>query len=824
MRGKDSNSTSECKSGVLIPLWLPIEDLTNSETAVRAVVYILCLAYSFLGLDIICDKFMSSIQMITSVKREVQVKTGKEVKTVVVRVWNETVANLTLLTLGCSAPEILLSSIEIIGNDFEAGDLGPGSTLGSAAFNMFFIIGLCIFIVPSSEHRTIKHVSVFLVTAMWSIFAYFWMYVILCLNSYGEIELWEATVTFLFFPATVISAYFADRYVLIHDFLKKGYRVGRNEGVIVQTEASFESETNDHSFYNSFADEETQDFNEFRKTYVCIIRNLRKKYPHLDMPSLEIMACKQLIGCGTKSKVFKRILATKKLTTRTSFFKRLREESVTDLQDLGRVSSCTEAHNEDQGIQVCFEVGHYSIMENVGEFEVTVFCKGVSAECTVLVDFHTDDGTATAGVDYESKKGTLVFSNGEERKPIVLRIIDDDIFEDDKYFHVQLENVRTISFEYSYMACLKKRLSIIPEVCGYDNEEFEDDVGIVVDCKKTSKPDLLKNSGQHKKERRGSSAPTTPLQNHRRNDDSQFSNSFSRTQLRHSASDIKMPTEDQPDLIRQNIRLGTPSVATVLILDDDHSGIFSLTSREETVNESIGSFEVKIMRCGGAKNRIIVPYYTEEGTATPGVDYEHISGDIVFEEGELAKTVVILVKPTRSYEKDVFLNFIISDPYQQERDGLFKLSNSKIQTQYRLDGKPQLGEITRMQIRIKENREFKNHVDAILKRTNHSLKYGTELWFNQFKDSFILKEENEKLNMGKAVLRILNVPWKIFAAFVPPEEIDGGYLCFLVSIIAVGVITTIIGDIARHFGCCIGLQDSITAICLVSLGTSFPGK
>lgn len=41
-----------------------------------------------------------------------------------VRVWNDTVANLSLMALGTSAPEILLSIIEIVGHHFEAGKLG----------------------------------------------------------------------------------------------------------------------------------------------------------------------------------------------------------------------------------------------------------------------------------------------------------------------------------------------------------------------------------------------------------------------------------------------------------------------------------------------------------------------------------------------------------------------------------------------------------------------------------------------------------------------------------------------------------------------------
>ena len=48
--------------------------------------------------------------------------------------WNDTVANLTLMALGSSSPEILLSIIEICGNNFLAGDLGPGTIVGKLHF------------------------------------------------------------------------------------------------------------------------------------------------------------------------------------------------------------------------------------------------------------------------------------------------------------------------------------------------------------------------------------------------------------------------------------------------------------------------------------------------------------------------------------------------------------------------------------------------------------------------------------------------------------------------------------------------------------------
>jgi solute carrier family 8 (sodium/calcium exchanger) len=97
----------------------------------RAVLYFIFLLYLVLGIAIIADIFMSSIETITSRRRKIRYpEPGEKDKyiTVEVRIWNDTVANLTLMALGSSSPEILLSIIEIVGNRFEAGELGPGTS------------------------------------------------------------------------------------------------------------------------------------------------------------------------------------------------------------------------------------------------------------------------------------------------------------------------------------------------------------------------------------------------------------------------------------------------------------------------------------------------------------------------------------------------------------------------------------------------------------------------------------------------------------------------------------------------------------------------
>lgn len=58
----------------------------------------------------------------------------------------------------------------------------------------------------------------------------------------------------------------------------------------------------------------------------------------------------------------------------------------------------------------------------------------------------------------------------------------------------------------------------------------------------------------------------------------------------------------------------------------------------------------------------------------------------------------------------------------------------------------------------------------------------------------------------------------------PTLELGGGWACFVVSIIWIGILTAAVGDLASHFGCTVGLRDTVTAISFVALGTSIPGQ
>lgn len=180
----------------------------------RAVIYLLGLLWSFMGVSIIADMFMEAIETITSKKQKIKLadpSSSTGFTEIEILAWNGTVANLTLMALGSSAPEILLAIIEIVFNYFKAGALGPSTIVGSAAFNLMCITGICIMSVPNGEIRKLDLIKVFAVTCTFSIFAYIWLIIILIVITPDYVDLWEAFLTLLMFPIMVLLSYLVDK-------------------------------------------------------------------------------------------------------------------------------------------------------------------------------------------------------------------------------------------------------------------------------------------------------------------------------------------------------------------------------------------------------------------------------------------------------------------------------------------------------------------------------------------------------------------------------------------------------------------------------------
>ncbi|XP_056104680.1 sodium/calcium exchanger 1a isoform X7 [Rhinichthys klamathensis goyatoka] len=751
----------ECKEGVILPMWMPNNPSFGDKLA-RATVYFVGLFYMFLGVSIIADRFMASIEVITSQEKEITIKKSNgETTTTTVRIWNETVSNLTLMALGSSAPEILLSVVEVCGHNFNAGELGPNTIVGSAAFNMFVIIGLCVSVIPEGEHRKVKHLRVFFVTATWSIFAYTWLYLILAVISPGIVEVWEGLLTLFFFPICVLFAWVADRRLLFYKYVYKRYRVGKQRGMIIETEGEPELQSKadiemDGGMLNSHGEEfldgtvdiedKDMDEDEARREMVRILKELKQKHPEKEMEQLVELANYHVLSQQQKSRAFYRCQATRLMTGAGNILKKHAADQARKALGIHELRS--EVSDNDISSKIFFDPGTYQCLENCGTVALNVVRRGGDLTSTVSVEYRTEDGTANAGSDYQFTEGVIFFKPGETEKEIRVDIIDDDIFEEDEHFLVHLSNVKVISE-------------------GTDNGN--------------------------------------PGANH----------------------------------VETLAGLGLPSTATVTIFDDDHAGIFTFEEPMVHVSESIGTMEVKVARTSGARGVVVIPYKTTEGTAKGGgEDFEDTHGVLEFQNDEISKTIQINIIDDEEYEKNKNFFLEIGEPQMVEMSARKEDGEEDTLTKREKDerrvaemGRPTLGEHVKLEVIIEESYEFKSTVDKLIKKTNLALLIGTNSWRDQFVEAITVSsgaDDDDECGEEKMpscfdyVMHFLTVFWKVLFAFVPPTDYWNGWACFIVSIMMIGVLTAFIGDIASHFGCTIGLKDSVTAVVFVALGTSVP--
>ncbi|CAE7251570.1 Slc8a2 [Symbiodinium sp. CCMP2456] len=398
-------------------MWLPAfgEDEKNWPNGLRIFLYVLGLFYCFLGVAVVSDVFMNAIERITSQKKRVKLKsTGKIVTQTV---WNDTMANLTLMALGSSAPEILLSVIEIMSNNMYIGDLGSGTVVGSAAFNLLVISAVCVCAIPDGEVRYIKDTKVYCVTASFSILAYVWLLLILMVISPDICELWEAVVTFLLFPVLLAIAFAAD----------KGYFSPGGE----------EDHKQDENFHGAIPPDVT------KEELAEIEQSIREEYNH-KISDDQLVRVIQHMYIGKPSRAFYRHAAMEGIVGGKK-------------ADFGAhsvpVNFVSAPHNtadelsKGKLVEVGFATDKYAFLESCHMAKLQLMRCGLP-DREVTVQVTSREGTAKANSDFKPVDETVTFEPGETVKDFFVEIIDDAAYEEDEEFYLDLSHPKLDGMEH----------------------------------------------------------------------------------------------------------------------------------------------------------------------------------------------------------------------------------------------------------------------------------------------------------------------------------------------------------------------------------------
>nr|XP_020842053.1 sodium/calcium exchanger 3 isoform X2 [Phascolarctos cinereus] len=828
------SGSSECKEGVILPIWYP-ENPSLGDKIARVIVYFVALIYMFLGVSIIADRFMASIEVITSQEREVTIKKPNgETSTTTIRVWNETVSNLTLMALGSSAPEILLSLIEVCGHGFIAGDLGPSTIVGSAAFNMFIIIGICVYVIPDGETRKIKHLRVFFITAAWSIFAYIWLYMILAVFSPGVVQVWEGLLTLFFFPICVLLAWMADRRLLFYKYMHKKYRTDKHRGIIIETEGDHPKGIemdgkmmNSHFLDGNLVTMEGKEVDESRREMIRILKDLKQKHPEKDLDQLVEMANYYALSHQQKSRAFYRIQATRMMTGAGNILKKHAAEQAKKSSSMGEVHT---DEPEDFVSKVFFDPCSYQCLENCGAVLLTVVRKGGDTSKTMYVDYKTEDGSANAGADYEFTEGTVVLKPGETQKEFSVGIIDDDIFEEDEHFFVRLSNVRIVEEQPDeglppgaiHNPPLPRAVLSSPSVATVtilDDDHagiftFECDVIHVSESIGVMEVKVLRTSGA-----RGTVIiPFRTVEGTAKGGGEDFEDTYGELEFKNdeTVKTVRVKIVDEEEYERQEnffIALGEPKWM--------ERGISDGETRQRIKRVPAGRHEEKVAR------------NPESPAASPQLCFQLLDGKKVPRTPNMripergrppvpGSRRVSFPHPPLRIETTCHKKDVTDRKLSVEEEEAKRIAEM---------GKPVLGEHPKLEVIIEESYEFKTTVDKLIKKTNLALVVGTHSWRDQFMEAITVSAGDEDEDESGEerlpscfdyVMHFLTVFWKVLFACVPPTEYCHGWACFVVSILIIGMLTAIIGDLASHFGCTIGLKDSVTAVVFVAFGTSVP--
>lgn len=320
-----------------------------------------------------------------------------------------------------------------------------------------------------------------------------------------------------------------------------------------------------------------------------------------------------------------------------SFISRAKGTGTIKDDDQSQVSisdaSVTEGDSGDPAVNAVF---HVSLKAPSGE--------------TIKVNYASIGGTATAGVDFESVKGTLVFAPGELSKEVVVPVKGDAIYESTETFTVHLsspyhvvigdgEGVGTISDNDSP-----------PKIGIFDGAALERNSGklaaqIIVQL---SKAPVLENqtvkvnfATVNRTATGGSDYESTrgtlvfgPGQKSKIIEVPIFGDTLSEaneTFLIKLSSPYNASIEDGEAVFTINNDDVAPTLSTSNV---------SLTEGDSGTTDAV--FNLKLSTVSGQE--VKVHYVTQAGTATEGTDYTYTTGTVTFAPGELTKSVSVPVK------------------------------------------------------------------------------------------------------------------------------------------------------------------------------------
>ncbi len=329
-------------------------------------------------------------------------------------------------------------------------------------------------------------------------------------------------------------------------------------------------------------------------------------------------------------------------------------------------------------------INDVTVNEAAGTMTFTV-TMSQSSGLPVSVNYATASGTATAGADFTSTSGTLIFAPGVLTRTIVVPILNDTIFENSESFSVLLSAVVNGAIgDNTGIGTIKDDGT---GAGGVDNDTPALSVSNVAVTEGTnpfavftvslSNPSttavtaslaLANVSALGGGTDYGASGATNLQVS--TNGGTTWTNATTatiaagstsvlvRTPIVDDALDENAETFTLTAAVTSGTATGSPVTGTATITDNDPTP--SLVINDVTVNEAAGTMTFTVTLSAPSGLAASVNYTTSNGTATAGSDYTAVSGTLNFAPGTTTQTITVPILNDTIFEQSETFNVLLS--------------------------------------------------------------------------------------------------------------------------------------------------------------------
>ncbi|MEZ4870532.1 MAG: Calx-beta domain-containing protein [Caldilineaceae bacterium] len=348
-------------------------------------------------------------------------------------------------------------------------------------------------------------------------------------------------------------------------------------------------------------------------------------------------------------------------------------DSPTDANDVQVFSDRATFSTDANAVNtLSFSSATYSVDENNGTATITVALNRANSQ-SVTVAYATSNGSAVDGSDYTGVSDVLSFGTSSTSQSFTIPIANDTMDEDDETVTLTLSSPTNATLGGPATATL----TII-----------DDDPAPIVQWSKSNYSSAENGAAATlTAQLSAASSRTVTVKYATSNGTATAGDDYSSTtgtltfapgetsqSFAVSINDDALDEEDETVTVTlsnpNNATLGSPTSATLTIVDDDPTPTVQFSTADYAIAEDGGSATISAQLSAPSSHAVTVAYATSNGTATAGADYVAASGALTFAPGESSQSFTLTISDDAADENDETVNLTLSNPNNATLGGI----------------------------------------------------------------------------------------------------------------------------------------------------------